>query len=131
MSKEMNIGLKIKKLREIKGLKQDYMADQLHISQQSYSNIENGKIDVPFSKIENIAEVLGVKMEDLIAFDERYILNNYGENKGHQVVYSAFPLEMKQLYEDKVKLLEEKIKLFEEKNLLLEEKIKTLQSKSE
>jgi transcriptional regulator with XRE-family HTH domain len=110
----MDIGNKIKKLREIKGLKQEFMAEQLNISQQSYSNIENGKIDVPFSKLETIAEVLGIKIEDLISFDEKFILNNYGEIKGNQIGQNLFPQEIKQLYEDKIKLLEDKISLLEE-----------------
>lgn len=123
MTKEINIGLRIKRLREIKGLKQDYMADKLNISQQSYSNIENGKIDVPFSKIENIADILGIKVDELISFDEHYVLNNFGENKGHQIVHYSFPDAIKQLYEDKIQLLEDKVKL-------LEDKIKSLQTKS-
>ncbi len=103
------IGQKIKKLREIKGYKQEYMAEKLDISQQSYSNIESGKIDVPFSKIENIAEIFGMRIEDLISFDEKYVLNNYGEIKGNQIGLNNFPSELKNLYDDKIKLLEDKI----------------------
>jgi len=110
------IGLKIKKIREIKGYKQEYMAEKLEISQQSYSNIEGDKIDVPFSKLEQIAEVFGMRVEDIVSFDEKYVLNNFGKIMGNQIGLNAFPTELKTLYDDKIKLLEEKIKWLEEKN---------------
>jgi transcriptional regulator with XRE-family HTH domain len=104
------LGQKIKRIREIKGYKQEFVADSLNISQQSYSNIESDKIDVPFSKIEKIAEVFGMKIEDVISFDEKYVLNNYGEIKGNQIGLNySFPEELKTLYNDKIKLLEDKI----------------------
>ena len=52
-----SIGQKIRKIRELKGIKQEVMAEQLDISQQSYSNIESDKTDIAFSKIEKIAEI--------------------------------------------------------------------------
>jgi transcriptional regulator with XRE-family HTH domain len=104
-----SIGQKIKKIREIKGYKQEFMAEKLDISQQSYSNIESDKIDVPFSKIENIAEIFQMRVEDIISFDEKFVLNNYGEIKGNQIGLNNFPSELKQLYDDKIKLLEDKI----------------------
>jgi transcriptional regulator with XRE-family HTH domain len=110
-----SLGQKVKRLREIKGWKQEYMADRLNISQQSYSNIESGKVDVPFSRIEEIATVFEIKPEELVSFDEKYVLNNYGEVSGNSNVIGVnyFPSEIKQLYEDKIKLLEDKIQLME------------------
>ena len=91
------------------------MADRLNISQQSYSNIESGKVDVPYSRVEEIAAVFEIKPEELVSFDEKYILNNYGDN--HQQVATKienyFPEKLQQLYEDKIKLLEDKIQLME------------------
>lgn len=104
-----SIGQKIRKIREIKGIKQEAMAEILDISQQSYSNIESGKIDVPFSKIESIAKIFEMSVEDIVCFDERFVLNNYGEIKGNQIGLNNFPSELKSLYEDKIKLLEDKI----------------------
>jgi transcriptional regulator with XRE-family HTH domain len=103
------IGNKVKKLRELKGYKQEYMAERLGITQQSYSKLESEKTDIPFSRIEQLAEIFEMKPEELVGFDAQYVFNNYGENKGHQVAYNNFPQELKQLYEDKIKLLEEKI----------------------
>ena len=110
-----SIGKKIKRLREIKGFKQEHMSDLLNISQQSYSNIENGKIDVHFSKIEQIAEAFDMSVESLVGFDEKYILNNYGEVSGssNTIGINHFPEKVIQLYEDKIKLLEDKVLLLE------------------
>lgn len=104
------IGNKIKKLRELKGFKQEYMAERLGITQQSYSKLESEKADVSFSRIEQLAEIFEMKPEDLVAFDAQYVFNSYGENKRHQVAYNNFPQELRQLYEDKIKLLEDKLK---------------------
>jgi transcriptional regulator with XRE-family HTH domain len=109
-----SIGQKIRKIREIKGIKQDYMAEQLDISQQSYSNIESDKTDIAFSKIEKIAEIFQMRPEDIVCFDERFVLNNYGEIKGNQIGLNNFPFELKSLYEDKIKLLEDKIAYLQE-----------------
>jgi len=90
--------------------KQEYMAERLGITQQSYSKLESDKTDVPFSKIEQLAEIFEIKPEDLVAFDSQYVFNNFGENKGHQIAYNNFPEQLKQLYEDKIKLLEDKVR---------------------
>lgn len=71
----MFIGHKIKKLRELKNLTQDFMAAQLDITQSGYSRLENNEVDLPFSKLERIAEVFEMKPEDIIAFDEKYVFN--------------------------------------------------------
>lgn len=105
----ITIGDKVKKLREIKGYKQEYMAERLGISQQSYSKLESERADIPYSRIEQLAEIFQIRPEDLVAFDSQYIFNNYGSpNQG--IAYFNFPEQMKQLYEDNIKLLENKVK---------------------
>jgi len=71
----MFIGHKIKKLRALKNLTQAFMAAQLDITQSGYSRLENNEVDLPFSKLERIAEVFEMKPEDIIAFDEKYVFN--------------------------------------------------------
>jgi transcriptional regulator with XRE-family HTH domain len=109
-----NIGDKVKKLRELKGFKQEYMAEKLSISQQSYSNLENGKMDVPFSKIEQIADLFGMRVEDMVSFDEKVVFNlnaqhTSASNNNGIYHHNNFPEKLQQLYEDKIRLLEEKI----------------------
>jgi len=45
----LHIGQKIKKLRELKNLTQEYMAEQLGMkNQSSYSKLESGETDIPY-----------------------------------------------------------------------------------
>ena len=82
------IGEKIRKIREIKGYSQDYMAAQLKMSQNNYSRIELDQNNINISRLEEIAKVLEVKPTDIMEFDERYVFHNTwnnqtgGESKG-------------------------------------------------
>ena len=53
-----NLGLKIKKLRELKNLTQEHVAHALGLNQSAYSRLETGDTEISFSKIEKIAELL-------------------------------------------------------------------------
>lgn len=66
----MQIGSKIKKLREAKGLSQKQVALSLGMDQAQYSRIENSKTDPAFSNVEKIAKALGVGITDLFKADE-------------------------------------------------------------
>lgn len=66
----MNIGDKIRKAREAKGLSQKEVATALKMDQSQYSKIENGKTDPYFSTIEKIAKALGVKVSDLLSAED-------------------------------------------------------------
>ena len=80
-----------------------------------YSKIERGETDVTYSKIEEIAAILNVSLEDLMAFDQQKILNSFNQVKGsnsHIVINDI--KEVKKLYEDKITLLEKLLKLRED-----------------
>lgn len=111
----MKIGSKIKIFREIKGISTKEMAHRLDMSLAGYSKIERDDVDVNTERLTRIAEELGTKPEDIIAFDERYVQNNYGENSTNQlgVIHNQFPDKLISLYEDKIRLLEEKIAYLE------------------
>jgi transcriptional regulator with XRE-family HTH domain len=61
----MNIGERIKKIREAKGLSQKEVALNLSMNPSQYSKIENGKVDPQCSSIEKIANALGVSLVDI------------------------------------------------------------------
>jgi len=71
-----SIGTKIRKIRELKGYSQEFLAIQLGMSQNNYSRIENNDINVTLSKLQKIAEVLEVNVIKVIAFDEEQLFNN-------------------------------------------------------
>ena len=104
------IGTKIKKIRELKNLTQEYMAEKLGVGQSTYARFEKEDSDLTFSKLKNVAEALDVTFDELINFNEKSIFNNYGSFKANQIgTYFEYPTELIQLYKDKIKLLEEKI----------------------
>ena len=72
----MKIGNNIRKMRELRSLTQDDMAEKLAMSQNGYSRIERDETDVPFSRLVQIAKALDVELLDLITFDGDKLLLN-------------------------------------------------------
>ena len=107
----MEVAHKIKKLRELKNLTQEYMADELGITQGAYSKIENGETDLNLSKLDKIAEILGVSAKEIINFDEQMVFNVMHNQTGNGLVINQNPLpdEMKRLYEEQITLLKAEV----------------------
>ncbi len=61
--------MKVRKIREMKSISQEYVAKHLGISQAAYSNIENGKTGINEEKLFKIATVLDVQAEAIMKFD--------------------------------------------------------------
>ncbi len=61
---------KIKRLRKERGLSQADMATALHIALKTYQNIEGGITRIDIDRLEQIAEVLGAGMHDLLGGSE-------------------------------------------------------------
>lgn len=103
------IGEKIKKMRELKNYKQDYMAQHLNITQAGYSKIESGQTDISFSKLNEISKILEVSVEDLISFDSQKFFNSFNNVKGNNngnVFINMSNEDIRTLYESKINLLE-------------------------
>jgi transcriptional regulator with XRE-family HTH domain len=95
-------------------LKQEDMAEKLGISVTAYGNIERDETDISHDRLEQIAKVLDLSIQDLLAFDEKRVFNfiNNNDNSNQNVgatYFQNFPEELRKLYEDKIKLLEDKI----------------------
>lgn len=100
---------KIRNLRELKNLTQEYMAEKLGITQAGYSKIESGATKLTYNKIEEISKVLGVQTEELLAFDSQKYFNSFNNVKGSNngsVTIKVEDGDIKSLYEDKIRLLE-------------------------
>ena len=68
----MNIGDKIRKVRELKGLKQEYVAEKVGLSVTAYGNIERNESSLSFDRLEEIAEVLEVSVQDILNIPEQF-----------------------------------------------------------
>lgn len=73
----MKVGDKIRNLRSLKGLSQENMADMLGVSLLSYGDIERNKKDVTLSRLEQIAGILGITVNDILEFGDK--ISNFFE----------------------------------------------------
>jgi transcriptional regulator with XRE-family HTH domain len=108
----LNIGNKIKKLRELRNLTQEHMASSLGLSQSAYSRMELGETEITFSKLEKISEELGMKPEEIIAFNENMVFNVMNNQTGNGLVINnnvprEETKESKNLYEQLIDQLKE------------------------
>jgi transcriptional regulator with XRE-family HTH domain len=62
----MHIGSKLKRLREIKNLKQEDVAKRLNISKQAYSKIERDETKLDIQRIMDLSEIFEVSAEELL-----------------------------------------------------------------
>ena len=77
----MQIGDKIRKVREAKGLSQKQVALSLGMDQAQYSRIENSKTDPSFSNVTKIAKALGIELSELFKSDEVFKdVNSYDKS---------------------------------------------------
>lgn len=123
----MHLGRKISRLRELRGMKQDTLALELGISQQSVSKLEQSEV-IEDSTLEKIALVLGLPADSIRNFDEEKMIyniqnnyensNNSGANVGYQVTFN--PLEkVIELYEENKRLYEKLLESEREKVAIL------------
>lgn len=59
------LGGRIRVLRESKALTQEQVAEKMNCTRQKYARIEKGLIDISYASITNIANILGVKTEEI------------------------------------------------------------------
>jgi transcriptional regulator with XRE-family HTH domain len=128
---QMTIGNKIKKLRELKNFTQEYMAEALQMSQTGYGKIERSETDINYSRLEQIANVLGTKVADLISLDEKLMLNITNNANAEKSINNGVIMSDKEamerersLYEAQIKQLIQEIDYLKETIEFLKEKMK-------
>ncbi|KIO51221.1 helix-turn-helix domain-containing protein [Flavobacterium hibernum] len=75
-SKPKHIGRNISRIRELRGMKQEALAEAIGISQQTISSIETSE-EVDTKKLVQIAKVLGVTVEAIENFSEESVFNYF------------------------------------------------------
>jgi len=78
----MKINERLKIIRKFKGYSQEEMAEKLGYSLSGYAKIEHGKTNLNFSKLERIAELMGVDLQKLLGINEGNMFN-VAENCTH------------------------------------------------
>lgn len=123
-----HIGRKISRIRELRGMKQETLAEKLGVSQQSVSQLEQSET-LENEKLEKVAEILGVTKEAIENFSEEQVINYFNtfnekvssSNFGHNNTCTFNPLdklmetveENKKLYERLIQVEQEKINYLE------------------
>lgn len=77
--KPLSIGQKVERIRMFRGIKQEYLASKLGISQPQVSKIEQQE-EIEEDLLKQIADILGVTPEAIKNFDDEkitYNINNY------------------------------------------------------
>jgi len=69
MSVSSNLSEKIRQIRLRKGLSQENMADMLGLSTTAYGDLERGRTELSFSRLENIAKLLDIPLPELLGFE--------------------------------------------------------------
>lgn len=64
-----NVYLNIRKIRELKSLTREYVAEEIKMSMSGYGKIERGEVDLTVSKLIEISKVLDVSVEFILKFD--------------------------------------------------------------
>jgi len=106
----MEVGTNIRKIRELKGFSQEFMSQQLELSQRQFSRIENDETEVSLSKLERIGKILEVSLTQILGFDERFIFQNCENAFGNvNQNYYAFSKEEREQYEKRITHLEGEI----------------------
>ena len=75
--KKVHIGRNIARIRELKGMKQESLAAQLGVTQQTVSKMEQSE-QMEDDKLKQVAEALGVTAEAIKGFDEDMAINIIG-----------------------------------------------------
>ena len=128
--KSNHIGRKISRIRELKDMKQEALAQALGVSQQSISAIENSET-VDDEKLKQVANALGVTVEAIKNFSEEAVFNYFNNIYDNDFSYSNGAIQSNQctfnpldklieVYEEKEKLYERLLQSEKDKNEYLE-----------
>ena len=114
--KPKHIGRNISRIRELRGMKQEALAQAIGTNQQAISGIE-GSEEIDDKKLVEIAKALGVSTEAIKSFSEENVFNYFNtfndsvsnSNFGHNNICNFNPLDkVVELYERLVQAEKEK-----------------------
>ena len=71
-----SVYVNIRKIRELKNLTREYVAEEIKMSMSGYGKIERGEVDLTVSKLIEISKVLDVSIEFIFKFDVSVFFND-------------------------------------------------------
>jgi transcriptional regulator with XRE-family HTH domain len=117
-----DFGYNLRKLRELRGLSPEQMADKIGQSERTYIKNESGEREMTRPEMKAAAMALEVPEELMMTLGERPIFNSFNNNQDGQYFnnYHGVMPEKQQALEQRVAHLEGKVETLEK--LLLNEK---------
>ncbi len=112
MKHRIPIGENIRFIREQLGYSQEYVATQLGITQQSYSNIEKKPEKATLQRLKDIAAILQVNFVTLLGEDDVYIQQNFHQQGGNAATQMNISTAEKEVYEKFIDELKEQVDFF-------------------
>lgn len=100
---------KIKRIRELKNVSQEYIANQLGISTRAYSKIETGETQLTINRLNEIGDILGIDPIEILGFDEKQVFNNCKQEGNIGINHNSIPDKLIEQYEKTINLLERQI----------------------
>lgn len=88
MAETLHIGRKISRIRELRGMKQEFLAAELGISQQAISRIEQSE-KIEDEVLEKIATVLKVSPEAIKKYSDEAVINNIQNNYDNSIIHNG------------------------------------------
>ncbi|MFH6962377.1 helix-turn-helix domain-containing protein [Flavobacterium plurextorum] len=133
-TKSSHIGRKISRIRELKDMKQEALAQAMGTNQQAISAIENSE-NIDEEKLKEVAKALGVTVEAIKNFSEEAVFNYFNNIYDNDFSHSngaiqsnncSFnPLDkLVEVYEENKKLYERLVQAEKDKNEYLEKLLK-------
>ncbi|RZJ51832.1 MAG: XRE family transcriptional regulator [Flavobacterium sp.] len=125
LTKPNHIGRKISRIRELKDMKQEALAQALGTNQQAISAMENSET-IDEEKLKEVAKALGVTVEAIKNFTEENVINYFNnftdQSAGTFNNHCTFnPLDkLVEAYEENKKLYERLVQAEKDKNEYLE-----------
>jgi transcriptional regulator with XRE-family HTH domain len=109
-----HIGRKISRIRELKAIKQETLASELGVSQQTVSRMEQSEV-LEDDVLEKVAKILGVTTDAIKNFSEEAVVNYFNTFNDSSVNHGPFGN-----YHCTFNPIEKLVELFEENKKLYE-----------
>ncbi len=106
------IAKNLKTLRELHDYTQDYVADYLGVSQNTYSLMERGETRITIDRLETLATLYNMDLADILKFNETLIIHNMNNNSGvgicnkEMIVNNNISIDERKLFQETLARLE-------------------------
>lgn len=109
MDIQKQLASKLKILREVHNYTQEYVADVLEISQNTYSLIEKGETKLTIDRLDSLAKLYNMDVVDLIRLNEQTYIHTITHSQGicsQNVTINQMGDEERKLVQDTISRLE-------------------------